>query len=241
MRFTIATTALLAYAGVSMANVCTLVGYTWEDQDVFSGIAGEAYGDEGFELYYQGGVHISGGTFSSDGSAFNSVAKHTIDQHYLHTAESIIWTPSMNGIAMNSEIRAIVGELGQDLLLLNNKPELLKSAVPGTEQKDYPYKYSDGADTNGLNLEIAINRKVTLESMEKNERGKVNAHQLGDLKDAVTGLADVEIKQKLKCRDTRGAEVGRRQQGYIPWSPATKTIVRFPGRVLLLGLLANSS
>lgn len=73
-----------------MANVCTLVGYTWEDQDVFSGIGGEAYGDEGFELYYQGGVHISGGTFSSNGGAFNAVAKHTIDQHYLHTAESII-------------------------------------------------------------------------------------------------------------------------------------------------------
>ncbi|KAM0513673.1 hypothetical protein ACHAPE_007499 [Trichoderma viride] len=100
MRFIIATAALLAYAGVSMANVCTLVGYTWQDQDVFSGIPGEVYGDEGFELYYQGGVHISGGVFSRDGSAFNSVATHTIDQHYLHTAESIIWTPRMNGIAM---------------------------------------------------------------------------------------------------------------------------------------------
>lgn len=86
----ISTAALLAYAGFSTANVCTLVGYTWEDQDVFGGVSGEAYGDEGFELYYQGGVHISGGVFSRDGGAFNSVAKHTIDQHYLHTAESII-------------------------------------------------------------------------------------------------------------------------------------------------------
>ncbi|PTB37045.1 hypothetical protein M441DRAFT_50339 [Trichoderma asperellum CBS 433.97] len=100
MRFTVANVALLAYTGVSMANICTIVGYTWEDQDVFSGIPGEVYGDEGFELYYQGGVHISGGVFSRDGSAFNSVAKHTIDQHYLHTAESIIWTPRLNGIAM---------------------------------------------------------------------------------------------------------------------------------------------
>ncbi|PON24939.1 hypothetical protein TGAM01_v206020 [Trichoderma gamsii] len=90
MRLIISTAALLAYAGFSTANVCTLVGYTWEDQDVFGGVSGEAYGDEGFELYYQGGVHISGGVFSRDGGAFNSVAKHTIDQHYLHTAESII-------------------------------------------------------------------------------------------------------------------------------------------------------
>lgn len=59
-------------------------------QDIFSDIPGEAYGNDGFELYYQGGVRISGGVFSRNGAAFNSVAKHTIDQHCLHTTEFMI-------------------------------------------------------------------------------------------------------------------------------------------------------